>query len=222
PVPHAGADRRADAVPDDHRGAGRAGERERHRPGERHGSPWERHARGDAAPDRRADAPAHAGAADHARRGGARDVAAEGHLHPLQLTRSTRVFRMGDLEFWFIARITGLTAFAVLSLSVLSGEALRTSVLDFLATNRAIRKLHDFTTPLWLPLAVAHVVALVFDRTARIHAVDLFVPFLTDYGQLAIGLGTISLDIILVVTVTSWLRSHMNNIAWTWIHRTSY
>ncbi|HZP95563.1 MAG TPA: hypothetical protein VFC31_04385 [Candidatus Limnocylindria bacterium] len=129
---------------------------------------------------------------------------------------------MGDLEFWFIARITGLTAFAVLSLSVLSGEALRTSVLDFLATNRAIRKLHDFTTPLWLPLAVAHVVALVFDRTARIHAVDLFVPFLTDYGQLAIGLGTISLDIILVVTVTSWLRSHMNNIAWTWIHRTSY
>src|SRR2546429_3079001 len=59
---------------------------------------------------------------------------------------------MDDLTFWFIARITGLTAFAVLSLSVLAGEALRTSVLDFLAKNRAIRKLHDFTTPLWLPL----------------------------------------------------------------------
>ena len=55
---------------------------------------------------------------------------------------------MDDLTFWFIARITGLTAFAVLSLSVLSGEALRTSVLDFLAKNRAIRRLHDFTTPL--------------------------------------------------------------------------
>jgi methionine sulfoxide reductase heme-binding subunit len=129
---------------------------------------------------------------------------------------------MGDLEFWFIARITGLTAFAVLSLSVLSGEALRTSVLDFLAKNRAIRKLHDFTTPLWLPLAVAHVVALLFDKTARIHPIDVFVPFLTDYGQLAIGLGTISLDIILIVTLTSWLRSHMNNTLWTWIHRTSY
>jgi sulfoxide reductase heme-binding subunit YedZ len=129
---------------------------------------------------------------------------------------------MGDLEFWFIARITGLTAFAVLSLSVLSGEALRTSVLDFLAKNRAIRKLHDFTTPLWLPLAVAHVVALLVDKTARIHPIDVFVPFLTDYGQLAIGLGTLSLDIILIVTLTSWLRSHMNNTLWTWIHRTSY
>ena len=129
---------------------------------------------------------------------------------------------MVDLEFWLIARITGLAAFAVLSLSVLSGEALRTSVLDFLATNRAIRKLHDFTTPLWIPLALAHVVALLLDRTARIHALDLVVPFRTDYARLEIGLGTLSLDIILVVTVTSWLRSRMDNTLWTWIHRTGY
>ncbi len=129
---------------------------------------------------------------------------------------------MNDLVFWFIGRITGLTAFAVLSLAVLSGEALRTSVLDFLATNRALRKLHDFTTPLWLPLAGTHVIALLLDRTARISMVDVFVPFLTVYGQLAIGLGTISLDIFVVVVVTSWLRSRMDNTLWTWIHRTSY
>src|SRR5512143_135648 len=129
---------------------------------------------------------------------------------------------MADLEFWFIARITGLAAFAVLSLSVLSGEALRTSVLDFLASNRAIRKLHDFTTPLWIPLALTHVIALVLDQTARIRPIDLVVPFRTDYAQLEIGLGTLSLDIILIVTVTSWLRSRMNNTLWTWIHRTGY
>jgi predicted ferric reductase len=129
---------------------------------------------------------------------------------------------MGDLEFWFIARITGLTAFAVLSLSVLSGEALRTSVLDFLAKNRAVRKLHDFTTPLWLPLVFAHVIALLFDKTARIQPINVVVPFTTDYGQLPIGLGTIAFDIVMVVAITSWLRSRMNNTLWTWIHRTSY
>jgi predicted ferric reductase len=129
---------------------------------------------------------------------------------------------MGDLEFWFIARITGLTAFAVLSLSVLSGEALRTAVLDFLAKNRAIRKLHDFTTPLWLPLVLAHIIALLLDKTARIQPINVVVPFLTDYGELPIGLGTIAFDIVMVVTITSWLRSRMNNTLWTWIHRTSY
>jgi sulfoxide reductase heme-binding subunit YedZ len=129
---------------------------------------------------------------------------------------------MDDLTFWFIARITGLTSFAVLSLSVLSGEALRTSVLDFLAKNRAIRKLHDFTTPLWLPLVFAHIIALVFDKTARIAPINVVVPFLTDYGEVPIGLGTIAFDIIMVVTITSWLRSRMNNTLWMWIHRTSY
>jgi len=129
---------------------------------------------------------------------------------------------MGDLEFWFIARITGLTAFAVLSLSVLSGEALRTSVLDFLAKNRAVRKLHDFTTPLWLPLVFAHVIALLFDKTARIQPINVVVPFVTDYGELPIGLGTVAFDIVMIVTITSWLRSKMNNTLWTWIHRTSY
>lgn len=131
---------------------------------------------------------------------------------------------VNDLMFWFIARITGLTAFAVLSLSVLSGEALRTSVLDFLASNRAIRKLHDFTTPLWLPLVFAHVIALLLDRTAQIRPIDVVVPFVNPYEPyfLPIGLGTIAFDIIVVVTVTSWLKRRMNNTLWMWIHRTSY
>lgn len=131
---------------------------------------------------------------------------------------------MDDLLFWFLARITGLTAFAVLSLSVLSGEALRTSVLDFLAKNRAIRKLHDFTTPLWLPLLFAHLGALLLDRTAQIRPVDLVVPFVNPYAPylVPIGLGTIAFDIVMIVTVTSWLRSRMNNTLWMWIHRMSY
>lgn len=123
---------------------------------------------------------------------------------------------------WLVARATGLTAFAAISISVVSGEALRTSVLDFLASNRAIRKLHDFTTPLWIPLVIAHVVTLVLDRTARIAVRDVFVPFGVEYGWWQIGLGTIAFDILIVVTVTSWLRQYMNNTLWQWIHRTSY
>lgn len=129
---------------------------------------------------------------------------------------------MDDLVFWLLTRITGLTAFAALSLSLLSGEALRTSVLDFLAPNRAVRKLHDFTTPLWIPLGAAHCVTLLADRTARIRPVDLIVPFQVGYGPWQIGLGTISLDILVVVTLTTWIRRFMSNAVWQWIHRASY
>jgi methionine sulfoxide reductase heme-binding subunit len=129
---------------------------------------------------------------------------------------------LDDLVLWFAARATGLSAFAAISVSVVSGEALRTSVFDFLASNRAMRRLHDFTTALWIPLVLAHVVTLVLDRTARIAARDVIVPFQVDYGWWQIGLGTIAFDILVVVAVTSWLRSHMNNALWQWIHRTSY
>jgi predicted ferric reductase len=127
-----------------------------------------------------------------------------------------------QLFVWIVARATGLAAYIALCIAVLSGIALRTSVLDFLATNRALRSLHDFTTWLWIPLGLLHVVALLLDKTAQITPVDLVVPFQVSYAPVAIGLGTISLDIIIVVTVTSWLRRRMNDRLWRWIHRASY
>jgi len=42
------------------------------------------------------------------------------------------------------------------------------------------------------------------------------------YAPVQIGLGTISLDIFVVVTLTSWLRRRMNDRLWRWIHRASY
>ncbi|MEP7003859.1 MAG: ferric reductase-like transmembrane domain-containing protein [Chloroflexota bacterium] len=127
-----------------------------------------------------------------------------------------------QLFFWIAARATGLASYIALCLSILSGVALRTSVLDFLAKNRQLRSLHDFTTWLWIPLGVAHIVTLVLDKTAQITLPDAFIPFQVSYAPLQIGLGTISLDIFVVVTLTSWLRRRMDNRLWRWIHRSSY
>ena len=127
-----------------------------------------------------------------------------------------------QLLVWIVARATGLAAYAALCLSVLSGVALRTSVLDFLATNRALRSLHDFTTWIWIPIGGAHVAALLLDNTAQIRPLDVVVPFQVSYGPLAIGLGTVAFDLVVLVVVTSWLRRHMNDTLWRWIHRASY
>lgn len=127
-----------------------------------------------------------------------------------------------QLFFWIVARATGLASYIALCLSILSGVALRTSVLDFLAKNRALRSLHGFMTWLWIPLGAAHVVTLVLDRTARIGALDAVLPFQVSYAPIQIGLGTISLDIFVVVTLTSWLRRWMDGGLWRWVHRSSY
>jgi methionine sulfoxide reductase heme-binding subunit len=124
--------------------------------------------------------------------------------------------------FWVIARATGLAAYAAICLSVITGISLRTATLRFLSTNRAVRAAHDFTPWLIVPFSIAHVVALVFDATARITPLDAVLPFQTVYGQLAIGLGTLSFDLYLAVVVTSWLRDRMRNDLWQLVHRLSY
>lgn len=127
-----------------------------------------------------------------------------------------------DLFFWLLARATGVAAFLALTIATLSGVALRTSILDRIGTNRAWRELHTFSTVLWIPLGGAHLVTLLADQTARIAPIDLLVPFDVIYGPVPVGLGTVALDLYLVVTVTGWMKRQMSQPLWSWIHRLSY
>jgi len=129
-----------------------------------------------------------------------------------------------DTFFWILARVFGLGAAAALAISLLTGVALRSAVLEWLATNRALRSTHEFTAILWIPLGLTHMVLLLLDGSVKtpIRAVDLIVPFRVHYGTLAIGLGTLTFDVLVLVAVTGWLRRQIQPLAWRWIHRLAY
>lgn len=127
-----------------------------------------------------------------------------------------------DQFLWVLARVGGLASYASLAVALFTGIALRTAVLDWLGSNRALRSLHEYTTVLWIPLAAIHVVALVLDQTARVGWLDVLIPFRAPYGTLAIGLGTLSVDVLLVVTVTSFFKRRMQPDLWRWLHRLAY
>ena len=127
-----------------------------------------------------------------------------------------------DQFFWVLARVAGLGSYAALAIALVTGIALRTAVFDWLGSNRAVRGLHEYTTVLWVPLAALHLVALLLDTTARIGVVDLFVPFRSSYGTLAIGVGALSLDLLIVVTVAAYLKRRMRKEMWLWLHRVVY
>ncbi len=132
-----------------------------------------------------------------------------------------------DLQtfYWVLGRTCGLASFAALSISLLTGLALRTAVLDWLGSNRALRSLHEYTAVLWMPLAAVHVLSLLLDQTARLRPIDVVVPFRAPYdarGVLAIGLGTLTLELFLLVAVTGWLKRRISTGVWRWVHRLSY
>jgi sulfoxide reductase heme-binding subunit YedZ len=127
-----------------------------------------------------------------------------------------------DQFFWVLARVAGLASYAALAIALVTGIALRTAVLDWLGSNRLVRSVHEYTIVLWIPLAVIHVASLLFDHTARIGLLDVLVPFHSSYGALAIGLGSLSLDLLLLVSVTAYLKRRMRKDVWLWVHRLSY
>jgi len=123
---------------------------------------------------------------------------------------------------WVLARSTGVGSLVALTLSVLTGIALRTGTFAWLSHNRGVRVVHGFLTVLWIPLGLAHVIALLFDRYAQVGLLDLVVPFGVSYGRLAVGLGTISAQLIVVVLVSTWMRSSLTLGQWQAFHRLSY
>src|SRR5439155_7138819 len=67
-----------------------------------------------------------------------------------------------------------------------------------------------------------HLLALLLDSTARVSPVDLVLPFRVPYGTLAVGLGTIGLELFAIVAVSGWLRRRLDPSLWQWLHRLSY
>ena len=125
---------------------------------------------------------------------------------------------------WYAARIAALTAFVAISISLLTGTAIRTAFLGGLARNRALLSAHSFMSWLWAPLIAVHVISLLLDQTAKVTLADVFVPFQSQIpgGKVAVGLGTIALLLVIFTGVTSALRKRMSPRLWLWLHRLTY
>ena len=127
-----------------------------------------------------------------------------------------------DQLLWLTSRAAALTAFFVIAAALLTGQALRSAMFEGAVRNRDLSNLHRFLTVCWVPFVALHVLAMTLDAVAHIGPLDLVIPFRVSYAALPIGLGTIGFDLLLIVTVTGYLRSRLDPAAWRWLHRLSY
>lgn len=124
---------------------------------------------------------------------------------------------------WYLNRGTG---FVILGLFTM------TTVLGVLATGgRTGRGLPRFVTQamhrnlalLSVVMLGAHVATAVLDSYVDIRWWQALVPYVgSTYLPLWLGLGTLALDLVLVVTLTSLLRTRMRHRAWRAVHVLAY
>lgn len=124
--------------------------------------------------------------------------------------------------FWYATRSSGEAALlfltAVLALGVIS--AMR--VGGRRTPRFVISGMHRNLTLVGLAFLAVHVVTTLLDSFAPIGVADAVVPFASAYRPIWLGLGTLALDTLVALTVTSLLRTRIGLRRWRALHWTAY
>jgi methionine sulfoxide reductase heme-binding subunit len=124
--------------------------------------------------------------------------------------------------YWYLTRSTGVVALLLLTGAVTLG------VVDVRRWSSprwprfVVDSLHRNVSLLAMAFLALHILTSVLDSFAPISLLDALVPFAGSYRPFWLGLGAVSLDLLLAVTITSLLRQRMGYSTWRAIHWLTY
>lgn len=119
---------------------------------------------------------------------------------------------------WYFTRAAGLTAYLLLWLSTFWGLVLPTRFFEGKLHGAFSFEFHQFISLLAIAFTLAHVAVLMFDAYIRFSLAQILIPFLSDYRPLWTGLGGVTLYIVLLVSITFYLKDKIGMRAFRAIH----
>lgn len=124
---------------------------------------------------------------------------------------------------WFLNRSTGLVILGLLTLATLLGILSTMGREGGNVPRRfASQALHRNISLLSVLMLTIHVVTAVIDTYVDIRWWQAFSPFGATYEPLWMALGALSLDLIVLVVLTSLVRARMRHRPWRLIHFSAY
>lgn len=123
---------------------------------------------------------------------------------------------------WFASRATGLVSLLLLTGTIVLGVATTVRVAGRGWPRFAVATVHRNLSLLAVVFLAVHIAAAVIDPYAGIRWVDALVPFVSNYQPFWLGLGVVSLDLMIAVLVTSLVRSHLPWRVWRLVHWAGY
>lgn len=123
---------------------------------------------------------------------------------------------------WYATRATGIVALVLLTFTLVLGilTAARVKTRSWPAFAQA--DLHKWVSLLAVVFLTLHVVTAILDTYVNIGWAAIVVPFASSYEPLWTGLGTVGLDLIVAVAVSSALRQRISARTWRGIHWLAY
>ncbi len=127
-----------------------------------------------------------------------------------------------EQALWALGRGAGVTALVLMTISVITGILTRSGRPLVALPRFGVTELHRTTALLGTGLVVLHIITLLADPYAQLRLVDFVVPFLGSYRPVWLGLGTLAVDLLLVILATSLLRHRLGLRAFRVVHWITY
>jgi sulfoxide reductase heme-binding subunit YedZ len=129
---------------------------------------------------------------------------------------------MNSTFLWYATRASGLMALILLTLTMVLGITTTTRARARNWPGFAQQEMHRRVSMLAVVFLVIHVVTSVLDTYVSIGWAAVLIPFTSSYARLWVAVGTISLDLMLAVFVSSLLRARMRPGTWRAVHWLAY
>ena len=123
---------------------------------------------------------------------------------------------------WALGRGTGLVALVMFTLTLALGVVTR-SGRDALGLGRfGLNEVHRTAALTGVGLVAVHVGTLLLDPYAQLRLIDLVLPWVGTYRTTWLGLGTLAVDLLVLVTVVSLLRHQVGPRVFKAVHWATY
>jgi predicted ferric reductase len=119
---------------------------------------------------------------------------------------------------WYITRASGLVAYVLIWLSMVWGLGVSSKIFDVLLHGTFTYDFHQYISLLAVGFTLLHMGVLLFDGYMPYSVLQILVPFISPYRPLWIGIGVIGFYLMLLVTVTFYLRTRIGMKAFRTIH----
>ncbi len=123
---------------------------------------------------------------------------------------------------WYLTRSLGVGALVLLTASVALGVLTATRWRSDRWPRFVTTGLHRNLTLIAICFVAGHVATTVADGYTPIGVKDAFIPFLSPYRPIWVGLGAVASDLLLALVLTSLLRGRIGYRAWRYVHWLAY
>lgn len=123
---------------------------------------------------------------------------------------------------WYSARATGSVSLVLLAATIVLGSLVATRVGGRAVGRFELNEIHRSVSTIALVFVAIHVLATVVDSYVPTGFLSIIVPFSSEYKRLPVAIGTIAIDLMLAVWISSMLKERIRYSSWRFIHWLSW